>query len=446
MTSASLLLSTGEQDFAELRSKKMLYVDKTAFIHKLVFVRKSKFNFIARPRRFGKSLLVSLLKNLFEGRRELFEGLFIYDKIDWQPHPVIHLDFSRIGFKDIGLTPAIDRRLNAIAASYKVELRETGIGLKFAELMERLHRQCGRQVAVLIDEYDKPITEVLEVANNQQAYLHRDILRQLYSVVKGSSEHICFFFMTGVARFAKVSAFSDLNNLTDLTFSDWFHNMLGYTQEEIERYFAVHLEEIAKRQGISREGLLGQVRYWYDGFSWNGVERVYNPYSVLRFLEEGKFMNFWFDTGTPKFLVEMLKDKMVYDFSGVVIDPIETENMHLDKLSYLTLLFQTGYLTIREVDAVGSLVLDYPNQEVAQAMTAHLLSGFSDNPGGASLGRNMVRAVMHNDLPLMMETVNGLFSCIPHQLFDSRQERYFHAILFLALKLCGFLIESEVSV
>ncbi|MDW8211791.1 MAG: AAA family ATPase, partial [Cytophagales bacterium] len=445
MTSASLLLSTGEQDFAELRSKKMLYVDKTAFIHKLVFVRKSKFNFIARPRRFGKSLLVSLLKNLFEGRRELFEGLFIYDKIDWQPHPVIHLDFSRIGFKDIGLTPAIDRRLNAIAASYKVELRETGIGLKFAELMERLHRQCGRQVAVLIDEYDKPITEVLEVANNQQAYLHRDILRQLYSVVKGSSEHICFFFMTGVARFAKVSAFSDLNNLTDLTFSDWFHNMLGYTQEEIERYFAVHLEEIAKRQGISREGLLGQVRYWYDGFSWNGVERVYNPYSVLRFLEEGKFMNFWFDTGTPKFLVEMLKRHQVYDLSGKQVSLTMTENLEIERLNLYSLLFQTGYLTLWSYDKESDLyTLDYPNQEVSRTMIEHILVSFSENAEGGSLARQLGLSVRRHDIAGMMETVNGLFSCIPHQLFDSRQERYFHAILFLALKLCGFLIASEV--
>ncbi|MDW8211909.1 MAG: AAA family ATPase, partial [Cytophagales bacterium] len=173
----------------------------------------------------------------------------------------------KMGFKDIGLKEAIDVRLDEIAQHYGIVFQKTGIGMKFAELMEKLHRQTGKQVAILIDEYDKPITDVLEVENNQKAHEHRDILRMFYSVVKGSSAHIRFFFMTGIARFAKLSLFSDLNNLTDLTFSDHFHPMLGYTQEELEHYFNPHLAFIAQQQNISTNELLQRIKFWYNGFS-----------------------------------------------------------------------------------------------------------------------------------------------------------------------------------
>ncbi|MCS6968266.1 MAG: AAA family ATPase, partial [Bernardetiaceae bacterium] len=219
------LLPTGQQDFAELRRTQRLYVDKTFYVWQLL-QQGSIFFFLSRPRRFGKSLLISLLKCLFEGKQDLFKGLFIYDKIHWQTYPVIHLDFSHMDFTDLGLYQAIHQRLDEIAQSYQIALHKKGIGLKFAELMERMHQQMGNQVVILIDEYDKPITDALETQHLSQAYLHRDILRQLYSVVKGSSQHIKFFFMTGITRFSKVSLFSDLNNLTDLTYFSAFHDLL----------------------------------------------------------------------------------------------------------------------------------------------------------------------------------------------------------------------------
>ncbi len=441
------VLSTGEQDFEELRRKACIYVDKTHFIHRLVYVVKSKFNFLSRPRRFGKSLLVSTLKCIFEGKKELFEGLYIYDKVDWnETNPVIHLDFSRIDFRGKGLRNAINDRLDAIAAANDVQFKEATIAAKFEELMKKLHQQTGRQAVILIDEYDKPITDVLEVGKNEKAHEHREILRTLYSVVKGSSEHIRFFFMTGIARFAKASLFSDLNNLTDLSLSDRFHNILGYTQEELEYNFDTHIAATAATQNLSRKELLDQIKFWYNGFSWNGKNRVYNPYSILRFFGEQKFMNFWFDSGTPKFLVELLKKQMIYDISRKAVSPLMTENFDIDNINLYTLLFQTGYLTVAEQDEFGLFILDYPNKEVEQALLEYIMAAFANSTEGAVLAKRITLAVRSHKMGELMASINTLFASIPYQIFDQHQEKYFHAVLFLAFKLCGFFVQSEVSV
>ncbi|WP_027003882.1 ATP-binding protein [Hugenholtzia roseola] len=438
------LLPLGLQNFEELRRHDMLYVDKTEFLYNILQT-KTSFFFLSRPRRFGKSLLISTLKSLFEGRQELFEGLYIHDKIEWQPYPIIHLDFSKMGFKDIGLFASIEKGLLEVAESNGLELKNAGIGLKFSELMEKLHQKTGRQVVILIDEYDKPITDVLEVGKNEKAHEHRETLRQLYSVVKGNSEHIRLFFMTGISRFSRVSIFSDLNNLTDLTLHNDFHNLLGYTQQELETYFASHLQAISDEQGISKEDLLLQVKEWYNGYSWNGRSRVYNPYSILRFLDARVFQNFWFESGTPKFLVKILTERMIYKVGRTTASQSETENFNLDNLNIETLLFQTGYLTIKGYDVVQRLILDYPNKEVEQSMTEHILQGFAHTPK-SSIALDITIAILEHNIELLIETVNALYATIPYQLFNQHQEKYFHAVLFLALKLCGFHIESEVSV
>lgn len=335
--------------------------------------------FLARPRRFGKSLLVSTLKCIFEGKKELFEGLYIYDKINWDAHPIIHLDFSNLDFKGKGLRTALSDRLDEIAAAYNITFKAATIGSKFKELMENLYKQTGKQAAILIDEYDKPITDVLEVGKNKRAHEHRDIMREFYSVVKGSSQYIRLFFMTGIARFSKVSLFSDLNNLTDLSYSDYFHNMLGYTQQELEDYFKPYFDITAPKHNISASELAERVKEWYNGFSWNGVEKLYNLYSILRFFGEQKFMNFWFDSGTPKFLVEWLKKQMIYDISHKAVSPLMIENFDIDNINLYTLLFQTGYLTIAECDELGLYLLDYPNKEVRQAMLEYIMVAFANS-------------------------------------------------------------------
>ncbi|MCS6796901.1 MAG: AAA family ATPase, partial [Raineya sp.] len=212
---------------------------------------------------------------------------------------------------------ALHLRLQEVAKEYGIELVSQDIGLQFAELMKKLYEKTQKQVVVLVDEYDKPITDVLEQSEKVEAHQNREILRRFYSVVKGSSAYIRFFFLTGITRFTKVSLFSDLNNLVDITFHRDFHNFLGYTQEEIRHYFALHLEQICQEQNTTLEGLWDKIRYWYNGYSWNSREKLYNPFSVLCFLDERDFRNYWFESGTPKMLVELLKKEWLYDLRNI---------------------------------------------------------------------------------------------------------------------------------
>jgi hypothetical protein len=216
------VLPLGEQSFSELRNTNSVYVDKTHFIERLCFIERQKFVFLPRPRRFGKSLLISTLKELFLGKKDLFAGLYIEDKIEWEEYPVLHFDFSNMGFSDVGLYAAIDMRLEEIAESYGISLAKESIALKFSELMESLCKKTGKGVVILIDEYDKPITAVLEVGENKKAREHQEVLRDFYSVVKGNSGYIHLFFMTCLLRFSPSSAFSEFNNLTTwVTFLDF---------------------------------------------------------------------------------------------------------------------------------------------------------------------------------------------------------------------------------
>ncbi|MCS6833245.1 MAG: ATP-binding protein [Flammeovirgaceae bacterium] len=436
-------LPVGEQDFEKIRRSGMVYVDKTGFIYRMINSGVS-FYFVSRPRRFGKSLLVSTLKEIFLGKRELFEGLYIYDKISWESFPVIHIDFSNIGFRDIGLVEAIDRNINQWASFYEVSLQARGIGLKFSELIQKLYVKSGRGVVILIDEYDKPLTDVLESHEMSRVREHREVLRNFYSVVKGNSGCIRFFFLTGITRFTKVSLFSDLNNLTDLTFFSDFHGMLGYTQEEIRLYFRGHIEWLSCHQGRDYEAVLKEIREWYDGYSWNGRDRVYNPYSVLRFLFQGEFQNFWFESGTPKFLIGQLKEKMRYDLSEVSVNMGIINNFDINDLNLETLLFQTGYLTIVRKDEIGGFVLGYPNKEVEQSMLQYLITAFSDNSLSSRIAEDIALSVRQGDMGLFVETLNRLFSGIAGEIFLSKKEAYYHSVVYLALKLSGYHVGCEV--
>ena len=439
------LLPIGQQDYPTFRKRNLVYVDKTDYILSLIN-HGGQFFFLSRPRRFGKSLLVSTLKTIFQGKKELFEGLYIYDKWDFEPNPIIHLDFSKMGFRDIGLTTAIEQTLRKIAQEASIELTSTGNGLLFAELLQKLHAQSGKEVVVLIDEYDKPITDVLEFGKSEKAHEHLGILRTLYSVLKGNSEHIRFFFMTGIARFSKVSLFSDLNNLRDISRDNDFHNLLGYTQNELTHYFEPYLSFIAQEKEISIENLLEQIKVWYNGFSWNGKDKVYNPFSLLNFFASREFENFWFETGTPRFLIEKMKEIQVYDVANTKIDALSAENLSIDDVQLIPLLFQTGYLTLKKKDQLGGYLLDYPNKEVYESMLKHILMGYTHSQLSPTHATNIIRAIFVNDLDQLIREINILFATIPYQIFDINQEKYFHAILFLSLKICGFYIESEVSV
>ncbi len=434
-------LPTGQQDYVTIREYDLLYVDKTMFIHRLFKERKS-FIFLSRPRRFGKSLFLNTLKEVFLGNKQHFQGLFIENKIEWKKHPVIHFDFSRMGFKELGLAKAIERALEQIATNYGLELLEEGIALKFQELIHKLHEQEGERVVILIDEYDKPLTEYLEFG--KEAYEQRDILRNFYGILKGNSAHLRLVFITGISRFSKVSLFSDLNNFSDISFEENYNDICGYTKAELLDNFEPYLKALAVRRKMTYEEALQQVKNYYNGYSWDGENRIYNPYSILRLFDSMQFGNYWFESGTPKFLIQLLKPNFRFELNGLKVGMATFNNYDLSNLNIETLLFQTGYLTIKEKTPFDAFILGYPNQEVEQSMLQYLLMDYGKNHLSPSISTNLIEAIIERDMEKFVDTVNVLFANIPGEIFLAKKEAYYHSTLYISLKLCGFHIYSEV--
>ena len=356
-------LPVGLQSFQVIRTGGYLYVDKTALLHRLV--TEGKYYFLSRPRRFGKSLTVSTLAELFRGQRDLFTGLWIDDQWDWtQTNPIIHLSLNSLGYKEIGLEKALALRLNKIAAQYGFSLQSEANSLRFQELIEQLHRSFGPAV-VLIDEYDKPIIDYLD--DLPRAEHHRDLLKSFYSVLKDADPHLRLVLLTGVSKFSQVSIFSELNNLADLTLHPEYATLLGYTQAELEHYFAERLSELAPHFG-GKDALLHRIKEWYNGYSWDGVNYVYNPFSVLSFFSQKQFRNFWFETGTPTFLVKLLNREHAYQLEDIRASAAVFSSFELRRIDPKALLFQTGYITIRSVDEDQTYTLSYPNKEVRDSL------------------------------------------------------------------------------
>lgn len=357
-------LPIGIQTFRKLIDEDFLYVDKTKDIFQLL-ADGGQYYFLSRPRRFGKSLLVSTLKEIFLGNRDLFKDLWIHDKIQWKEYPVVHLDFLGLKYDTPEeLTKTLEYMIDQSAAAYKVQLDESGYDKRFKELIRKLSQR--EKVVVLVDEYDKPIINHIE--NPDIAKQNRDILRTFYEAIKGSDEYIRFVFITGVSKFSKVSIFSGLNNLDDITVHHKFATLLGYTHDDVLHYFGSHLQGHPEHQ----------IKQWYDGYSWDGEHFVYNPLSILHFIDRGKFGNFWFSTSTPTFLINFIRKYKIdvkrienYETSQLLFDSFDIE-----RINVFALLFQTGYLTIKEVDEISPTQtiyrLSYPNQEVKEAFLEYI--------------------------------------------------------------------------
>jgi hypothetical protein len=437
-------LTTGQQDFINIRNDNAIYVDKTRFIYQLLHESNRSF-FLSRPRRFGKSLLVNTLKEVFLGNKQYFKGLFIEDKIEWKKYPVLHFDFSRMDFRNQGLKEAIRQSLEKQSALYQIDLKTETIGAKFEELIHQLREKTGEQVVILVDEYDKPITDYLEQKEQGISLQNRDILRSFYGILKGNAGYIRFFFLIGISRFSKVSIFSELNNLTDLTFRNDYHNICGCTTEEIEQYFTPHIEKVAQDLAKTPDEVWALMREWYNGYSWNGKERVYNPFSILQFLESSQLSNYWFESGTPKFLIELLKkDNLRCNLRETPVDMATISNYDITNLNVDTLLFQTGYLTIKSIDDLGDLILGYPNKEVEHSLLKYLLVGFSGVHDASAIANNFIRTIRNHDIAGLVENINILFASIPAEIFIAKKEAYYHSIIYLAFRLCGFHTLAEV--
>ncbi len=439
-------LPIGIQDFRKIREDGYLYIDKTSYVYELA--TQSGYYFLSRPRRFGKSLLVSTFKELFEGSKELFEGLWIEDHWDWEKrNPVIYIPFAGLDYKMKGLYGELQKHIQESAEMHGISLQDDSLKNQFEELLRKLAESKGR-VVLLIDEYDKPIIDYLG-KEIEQARENQQVLKNFYSVIKDSDPYIRMVFITGVSKFSRVSIFSDLNNLDDLSLQDHRSNtLLGYTQEELEHFFSKHIASTAPKLGISEQELTGEIRRWYNGYSWNGLDFVYNPFSVLSFFQKAVFRNYWFATATPTFLINLIKEKQYYNFDNVKVGDAFFEAFQINNdISVGTLLFQTGYLTIKEYDPETELyTLAFPNREVKKSMLEHLLGAFAKlEPGfGSKPVQNARRALQTEDFELLKNTLNEILYNIPYQLYKNK-ERVYHLLIHIFFDYIGLDIHSEVN-
>ena len=437
-------LPVGIQSFSELRRGGYLYVDKTRQVYELA--AEGKYYFLSRPRRFGKSLLVSTFKELFEGSKELFQGLWIENRWDWKKtNPVIYIPFAGLDYKIKGLYGELQKHIQESARMHGVSLQDDSLKNQFEELLRKLAESKG-QVVLLIDEYDKPIIDYLgeEVA---QAKENQQILKNFYSVIKDSDPYIRMVFITGVSKFSRVSIFSDLNNLNDITMSPRHSVLLGYTQSELEHFFAGYLSSFAKENDMDEEQALSAIKNWYNGYSWDGKNFVYNPFSVLLLFYNGMFSNYWFNTATPTFLLKLIRKEIYYDFDGIKVGNTAFDSFDLEHLNIEALLFQTGYLTIKEYDAKRRLyTLGYPNQEVKESMLEYLVDTFSEVPHTQvrSYAFEVADALEQEDLTKVREIFNVLLYSLPHQLHQET-EKFYHAIIHLFFKYMDLDVHSEVN-
>ena len=437
------LLPIGIQTFRKIREDNCYYVDKTAYIRRLL--DEGTHYFLSRPRRFGKSLFLDTCKELFAGSEELFAGLYIHDRWDWSIHyPVLRLSFGSGNFKEPGYVET-----NLMAQLDAVE-RRTGVASdyatgpeRFAHLLEALHDHAGRPVAVLIDEYDKPILDALEVPEIARA--NRDFLRGLYAVIKDSDAYIRFTFITGVSKFSKVSLFSGLNNLKDITLDARYSAICGYTDADLDTVFAPELPDLDR----------DQIRDWYNGYSWLGDEKVYNPFDILLLFDKRKFGAYWFETGTPTFLVETLFKRRV---SSLALGEMEGSDellstFDVDHIATEALLFQTGYLTITDEEDFGGepvYRLGYPNREVRQSLNRSLLRYLvRDSTRQMANSVQLYRLLGANDFAGLETLFHAFFASIPFEWYSNndiaRYEGYYASVFYSYFAGLGLNITVEDS-
>ncbi len=438
-------LPIGIQTFRHIRERNCYYVDKTPLIRQMI--DQGSYYFLSRPRRFGKSLLLDTLRELFSGNEELFRGLDIHDHWDWNPeqkHPVVRLSFGGLYNSPQALEKNIHTQLNIIERHFGLEQgsAENSGSDRFMDVLDRLHEQSGREVVVLIDEYDKPILDVLE--NPEMARANRDYLRGFYGIIKDSAEHIRFVFITGVSMFSNVNLFSGLNNLKNISLDARYSTICGYTDNDLDTVFAPELFELDREE----------IKRWYNGYSWSGDEKVYNPFDVLLLFDSREYEPHWFRTGTPTFLYrELVKNK---------ISPMELEHRTADRELVSTfdvesynidaLLFQTGYLTIVGKEQTGGLTeyrLGYPNYEVELSLNRGLLRYVTGIDQITKQGMGLLRLLAEQDFAGFAEEFRAYLSGIPHPWHDSANlshyESWYASLLYMNFRAIGVDLRVEES-
>ena len=436
-------LPIGIQTFREIREENYYYVDKTAYIRDLL--DEGKHYFLSRPRRFGKSLFLDTLKEVFKGNESLFEGLYIHDRWDWSVrHPVIRLSFGSGNFNEPGiLHKEVMAQLDAIAEETGVESHYDTASSRFRHIIQNLHRQVGQPVVVLIDEYDKPILDVLE--SPDIARDNRDFLRGLYATIKDCDAHVRFTFLTGVSKFSKVRLFSGLNNLTDITIDPRYSALCGYTEQDLDAVFAPELP------GLDRD----KIRTWYNGYNWLGDEKVYNPFDILLLFRRRTFGAYWFETGTPTFLIETLFKRQIrsLELDDLIGNDELLSTFDVDHIATEALLFQTGYLTITEKEDLGGEFLyrlGYPNREVRQSLNRSLLRYLvKDSTRLMANTLRLYRLLEANDFAGLKTLFHAFFASIPYEWYTNNDianfEGYYASVFYSYFAGLGLDITVEDS-
>lgn len=435
----------GIQDFVKLRQGGFAYVDKTKFVYKLA--DEGSYYFLSRPRRFGKSLFLSTLEAYFLGRKELFEGLAIYDmEKEWKSHPIFYIDLNTANFRDENsLYEVLNSHVSAWEEKYGARKYETTLALRFKGVIARAAEKEGRGVVILIDEYDKPILQTLR--NQELQEKHRSLLKSFYSVLKTQDRYIRFAFITGVTKFGKVSVFSDLNNLMDISMDQRYISICGMTQDELLYNFREGIEQLGEAYGDTEEETLNKLKIRYDGYHFEeNTVGIYNPFSVLNTLAKLRYKDYWFETGTPTFLVDLLKmhnyrlpDITREKVSGDVINSIDSMSTNP-----IPVIYQSGYLTIKGYDErFKKYRLGFPNKEVEEGFLNFLL------PLYTSAGNNspfmvdeFVQDVESGNPERFMQRMKAFFADTSYQVVGNA-ELYFQNAMYLVFKIMGFYTQVE---
>ena len=459
-------LPIGVQSFKVLRNDRYIYVDKTKYITQLV--TSSRVYFLSRPRRFGKSLFLSTLAAYFRGQKELFKGLYLEkaeeeqavleNRAAWQEYPVLYLDFNIGKYTDSGaLNERLHVMLSEAESSYGISTSKEAqpfFASRFEKLLKGAYQQTGKQVVILVDEYDKPLLQTMGV-NEALNENYRNELKAFYSVLKTCDEYIRFAFLTGVTKFSKISIFSDLNNLRDISLEKHYAGICGITQKELEANFQPEIQVLADEQKVTYQETLTALQQWYDGYCFApAADGMYNPFSLLNAFAKERFGSYWFETGTPTFLVNFLKEAHYFipDLDGnVELDESGLQTYRAVAQDALPILFQAGYLTIKEyISDLRLYRLGFPNDEVRYGFLENLLPAYSDVPFGQTgvwVGR-FVQDIRKGDVNGFMERMRSLIAGISYDNFSSKElklrEQNYQTAVYLIFALMGQFVQTEI--
>ena len=440
-------LPIGIQDFAKIRKEGYLYIDKTDLIYKLIMG--GNYYFLSRPRRFGKSLLMSTIHAVFDGKRELFEGLAIADKpdMDWVKHPVLHLDLNTNKYDDkTVLEQKLDDSLSEWENEYGCANRDIPFGMRFEKVIQRAYDETGQRVVILIDEYDKPMLQA--IGNEELQNEFRNTLKGFYGALKSKDGCIQFALLTGVTKFGKVSVFSDLNNLEDISMDLQFHNICGLTDNELTSTLKDYVESLAVANDMTIDDTIQKLRVMYDGYHFHPKGcGMYNPFSVLNTFKKKEFGSYWFETGTPTYLAELLRK---HNYNLAKMASCQTTSKVLDSIdpnstSPIPVIYQSGYLTIKDYDPQFKLyTLGFPNEEVEEGFVDFLMPYYTPISGVDTVFniQKFVQDVNAGNTELFIKRLKTLFANTPYELVKDLENHYQNVIWILFI-LLGYHVQAE---